>query len=107
MILWREKRAYFGVLTSVHKSKHGSGLFRIVLSDLAVVFVSAAQLSVSRAKGAVSWREAVDRILSQPPGSIVVPLTMFITCLATMFMTGSRAVILFLLALVVAFNLYF
>lgn len=105
MILWREKRAYLGVLTSTFINRNTAyfGTCSVVW-----LLLLSTQFRASLPDERLSWREAVDRSLTQPPAAIFVPLTMLITCLAAMFMTGSRAgVILSLLALVVAFNLYF
>jgi O-antigen ligase len=46
--------------------------------------------------------------MHEPPGASVLSFAMLLLCLAAMFMTGSRAgVVISLLALIVAFTLYF
>ena len=107
MILWREKRAYLGVLTSTFINRNTAAVYFGSCSVIWLLLLSARFRSFM-ADGAVGWREAADQFLSAPPRAIFVPLTMLVTCLCAMFMTGSRAgVILSLLALIVAFNLYF
>ena len=107
MILWREKRAYLGVLTSTFINRNTAAVYFGSCSVIWLLLLSS-RFDSFLAGGAVGWREAADRMLSRPLAAIFVPLTMLIVCLAAMFMTGSRAgVMLSLLALVVAFNLYF
>jgi O-antigen ligase len=56
----------------------------------------------------VSWKAVARPVLSQPPRKLVVRFAMLLLCLAAMFMTNSRAgVVLSLLALMLAFTLYF
>jgi hypothetical protein len=107
MILWQAKRAYQGVLTATFINRNTAAVYFGSCSVIWLLFLSAQFRSI-QSDGAVSWREAVDRFLSNPPTAMFVQLAMMFTCLTAMFMTGSQAgVILSLLALVVAFNLYF
>jgi O-antigen ligase len=56
----------------------------------------------------IRWREMLAEVLTVRPPRIVVAFAMLMLCVLTMFMTGSRAgVILSLLALVMAFVMFF
>lgn len=56
----------------------------------------------------IRWRAMLTEVITARPARIVVPFAMLMLCLLALFMTGSRAgVILSLLALVIAFVMFF
>jgi O-antigen ligase len=59
-------------------------------------------------RGPLDWRAMPARLFSDPPRKVVVAFAMLFVCLAAMFMTGSRGgVVISLLALLLAFTLFF
>jgi O-antigen ligase len=106
-ILWREKEAYLSVATSTFINRNTAATY---FGSCAVVWLMllAERIRQHLPRGAIAWRKVPGRLLIEPPGAMVTCFAMLLLCLAAMFMTGSRAgVLLSLLALIVAFTLYF
>lgn len=106
-ILWREKIAYQTVLTSTFINRNTAAPY---FGTCAVIWLLLLSDSIRQRlpAGPIAWRGLPKRLLTSPPRQVTLAFSMLFVCLAAMFMTGSRAgVVLSLLALVVAFTLYF
>jgi O-antigen ligase len=106
-ILWREKIAYQTVLTSTFINRNTAAPY---FGTCAVIWLLLLSRSIRRRlpPGPIAWRRLPKQIFSNPPRQVTLAFSMLFVCLAAMFMTGSRAgVVLSLLALMLAFTLYF
>jgi O-antigen ligase len=106
-ILWREKQAYLGVATATFINRNTAAVY---FGACAVIWLlllcERVRLHLPRAE--VEWREVRHRLFTATPRPIVLAFAMLFVCLAAMFMTLSRAgVVLSLLAMIVAFTVYF
>jgi O-antigen ligase len=106
-ILWREKEAYLGVLTSTFINRNTAAVYFGSCAVLWLLLLSH-QLRRRLPPGPIHWRSVPRRLLSEMPRPVVLSFTMLLLCLAAMLMTNSRAgVVLSLMALVVAFAVFF
>ncbi len=106
-ILWVNKEAYVGSLTSTFINRNTAGAY---FGSCAVVWLLIICELVRRQMppGALDWSTMPERTFSSPPRSLVISFTMFFLCLLALFMTGSRAAAaLSLAALLLAFILFF
>jgi O-antigen ligase len=106
-ILWREKHAYLGVLTSTFVNRNTAAVY---FGSCSVIWLSFTLQPVRTwmTRDGVSWRGVFKRFMADIPQDVVIPVLMLLICLTAMFMTGSRAgVILSLVAITLTFNLYF
>ena len=106
-ILWREKEAYLAVATSTFINRNTAAVYFGSCATVWLVLLSE-QVRRHLPAGEIAWRRVPSRLFHEPPGAIVLSFAMLLLCLAAMFMTGSRAgVVISLMALIVAFTLYF
>lgn len=106
-ILWREKQAYLAYVTGTFINRNTAAAY---FGSCAVVWslLLWERVRLEMPRGPLQWRTMPARLLSRTPTRIVVAFAMMFLCLAAMFMTGSRgAVVLSLLALIVAFTVFF
>jgi O-antigen ligase len=106
-ILWFEKKAYLESVTGTFINRNAAGAY---FGSCAVVWSLLLWQEVRRQmpSGKFVWRGVGARIFSVPSKKGVVRFGMLLLCLVAMFMTGSRAAtVLSLLALIVAFTVYF
>jgi O-antigen ligase len=106
-ILWREKTAYVSVLTATFVNRNTAAAY---FGACAVVWLLLLCENVRRRlpSGPIVWTAIPRRLFPETPRRLLVAFCMLFLCLAAMFMTGSRGgVVLSLLALVVAFALFF
>jgi len=106
-ILWREKEAYFGVLTSTFINRNTAAVYFGSCAVLWLLILSQ-RLRQRLPAGSIYWRKIPRWLLSEMPRAIVLPFLMLLICLAAMLMTNSRAgITLSLIALIVAFAGFF
>jgi len=106
-VLWREKIAYRGVLTSTFINRNTAAVY---FGSCAVLWLLLLSQNVRRhlPPGPIHWRSVPRRLLSEMPRAVGLAFTMLVLCLAAMLMTNSRAGIVFsLVALVFAFAAFF
>lgn len=106
-ILWREKEAYLESVTGTFINRNTAAAY---FGSCAVVWSLLLWERVRREmpRGPLDWRAMPARLFSDPPRKVVVAFAMLFVCLAAMFMTGSRGgVVISLLALLLAFTLFF
>jgi O-antigen ligase len=106
-ILWREKIAYREVLTSTFINRNTAAVY---FGSCAVLWLLILSQHLRRRlpSGPIHWRSVPRWLLSEMPRPIILSFTMLLVCVAAMLMTNSRAgVVLTLMALVVAFAVYF
>jgi O-antigen ligase len=105
MILWAEKTAYLGNLTSTFVNRNTAATY---FGSVAVVWfiLLLTKIRSRLPRGPIVWTMAPRRLLMDVQGleGIVVRLSVLMVCLAAMFMTTSRAgSLVSLLVLVLAF----
>jgi O-antigen ligase len=106
-VLWRDKPAYFGSVTGTFINRNTAAAYFGSCSVLCFLLLCQ-RLRRHLPSGPIEWRKLPGRVLADTPRDIVIRFAMFFLCLAAMFMTGSRAgVLVSLIALIVAFALYF
>jgi O-antigen ligase len=107
IILGLEKKAYVGSVTGTFINRNTAAAY---FGSCAVVWslLLFERLRREMAGRPLEWRALVDRFAVAAPKGLALKSAMLLLCLAAMFMTGSRAgVVLSLVAIVVAFGLYF
>jgi O-antigen ligase len=106
-ILWQAKAAYIGSLTSTFINRNTAACYFGSCSAVWLVLLMAA-IRRSLPRGPIKWREAPRRLLRKTRKDILLRLVMWFICLSAMFMTNSRAGVLFSLGImVVTFMAYF
>lgn len=106
-ILWREKVAYRGELTSTFINRNTAAVYFGSCAVLWLLFLSQ-QLRRRLPPGLIHWRNVPHWLLSDMPRPVVLSFIMLLLCLAAMLMTNSRAgIVLSLMALIVAFAGFF
>ncbi|HEX7563625.1 MAG TPA: O-antigen ligase family protein, partial [Bradyrhizobium sp.] len=106
-ILWREKIAYREVLTSTFINRNTAAVY---FGSCAVLWLLILSQHLRRRlpSGPIHWRSVPRWLLSEMPRPIILSFAMLLVCVAAMLMTNSRAgVVLSLMALVVAFAVFF
>lgn len=106
-ILWREKEAYFESVTGTFINRNTAAAY---FGSCAVVWSLLLWEGARREMrpGPLDWPAMAARLFSAPPIKVIVAFAMLLLCLAAMFMTGSRAGVMFsLVALIVAFMAFF
>ena len=106
-LLWREKIAYADVLTGTFINRNTAAVY---FGSCAVLWLLLLlkQIRHRLPSGPVYWRNVPPMFLSEASGSIILPFTMLLLCVAAMLMTNSRSgVVISLTALIIAFALYF
>lgn len=107
VILGLQKKAYLGSVTGTFINRNTAAAY---LGSCAVVWslLLYERIRHEMAGRPLDRRALVNALSVSAPKGVPLNLAMLLLCLAAMFMTGSRAgVVLSLLALVVAFSLYF
>jgi O-antigen ligase len=106
-ILWREKTAYLGVLTSTFINRNTAAVYFGSCSVLWLL-ISSQHLRRRLMPGPIRWQSVPGWLLSEAPRPLVVSFAMLLLCLAAMLMTNSRAgIVLSLIALIAAFAAFF
>ncbi len=106
-ILWREKSAYRGDLTSTFIGRNAAAVYFGSCAILWLLLLSQ-KIRQKLPAGPIDWRRVPRELLSEFSGPIILRFTLFILCLAAMLLTNSRAGIVFsLMTLVMAFGFYF
>jgi O-antigen ligase len=106
-ILWHDKQAYRTVLTGTFINRNTAAVY---FGMGAIVWLLLLCHALRRYVPDTPryWKTLAERLVSEGSRGINTPLLMLLTCLGAMFLTGSRAgVVLSLLALVIAFVLFF
>lgn len=106
-ILWREKQAYLDVLTATFINRNTAAVY---FGSCAIVWLLLLCERIHRQfpSGSIRWRRVLSWLFSNVPPAVVVAFSMLFICLAAMFMTGSRAGVVFsLIMLVIAFTMFF
>jgi O-antigen ligase len=106
-VLWREKVAHRDVLTSTFINRNTAAVYFGSCAILWLLLLSQ-HLRWRLPPGPIHWRSVPRQLLSEMPRPIALSFSMLIICIAAMMMTNSRAgVVLSLMALVVAFAVFF
>jgi hypothetical protein len=106
-VLWRDKTAYMSSVTSTFINRNTAAVYFGSCSVVCLTLLCG-RVRQLLPHESLAWREVPIRILLNIRGEILLLFAMLFVSLATMFMTGSRAgVLLSLMALVIAFTMYF
>lgn len=106
-ILWREKTAYIGSLTSTFINRNTAAAYFGSCSAVWFVLLMAAIRS-SLPRGAIIWKRVPHQLLSKTRKDVLIRFVMLFVCLSAMFMTGSRGgVLISLMVLILTFMIYF
>jgi O-antigen ligase len=106
-ILWREKTAYVGNLTSTFINRNTAAAYLGSCSAVWFVLLMAA-VRGSLPRGTIEWKELPSRLLAETRKDVLIRFGMLFVCLSAMFMTSSRGGVLVSLAvLILAFMIYF
>jgi O-antigen ligase len=107
MLLWREKQAYLTSVTGTFINRNTAAVY---FGTCAIIWLLLLAEGIRQRlpAGPIDWKALPRRLLSNPPRKIIVAFAALFVCLAAMFMTSSRAgVVLSLMALILAFTMYF
>ena len=106
-ILWREKTAYQGVLTSTFINRNTAAVYFGSCAILWLLLLSH-QFRRRLPPGPIHWKRELRWLLAKTPRPIALSFAMLLVCLAAMLMTNSRAgIVLSLIALIAAFVAFF
>lgn len=106
-ILWREKTAYVGSLTSTFINRNTAAAYLGSCSAVWFVLLMAA-IRQSLPRGKIEWRKVPRRLLAETRKDVLLRFVMLFVCLSAMFMTGSRGgVLVSLMVLILTFMIYF
>jgi hypothetical protein len=106
-ILWRDKTAYIGSLTSTFINRNTAAAYFGSCSLVWLVLLMAAVRS-RLPRGKVSWKRVPRNLLVHAGKDVLIRFAMMFVCLSAMFMTNSRGGVLISLAvLIVALLAYF
>jgi hypothetical protein len=106
-ILWREKTAYVGSLTSTFINRNTAAAYFGSCSAVWLVLLMAA-IRASLPRGAIEWKKVPHYLLVETRKDVLIRFVMLFVCLSAMFMTGSRGgVLVSLMVLIMAFMIYF
>ena len=106
-ILWREKTAYVGSLTSTFINRNTAAAYFGSCSAIWFVLLMAA-IRRSLPRGAIQWKRVPQNLLVETSKDVLIRFAMLFVCLSAMFMTNSRGgVLVSLMVLIVAFMIYF
>jgi O-antigen ligase len=106
-ILWREKTAYVGNLTSTFINRNTAAAYFGSCSAVWLVLLFAA-IRRSLPHGPVEWKKVPSHLLVNTRRSVLIRFVMLFVCMSAMFMTGSRAgVLVSLMILVLTFMIFF
>jgi O-antigen ligase len=106
-ILWREKTAYVGNLTSTFINRNTAAAYFGSCSAVWFVLLLAA-IRGSLPQGAVGWKKLPHYLLVETRKDVLVRFVMLFVCLSAMFMTSSRGGVLVSLGvLILTFIIYY
>jgi O-antigen ligase len=106
-ILWREKTAYLGNLTSTFINRNTAACYFGSCTVVWLILLMSA-IRGSLPRGPINWKKALGRLQRNTPARILLRLAMLFICLTAMFLTSSRGgTLVSLVALVLTFLLYF
>ncbi|MBR0703715.1 O-antigen ligase family protein [Bradyrhizobium diazoefficiens] len=106
-VLWREKTAYVGSLTSTFINRNTAATY-FGLCSVAWLCLLLESIRGHLLRGEIHWREIPSQLLSDTPRPLLLRFMMLLLCIAALFMTGSRGgVLISLLLLIVTFTIYF
>jgi O-antigen ligase len=106
-ILWREKTAYIGSLTSTFYNRNTAAAYFGSCSVLWFILLMAAIRGILP-RGKIEWKKAPDYLLAKTHKDVQIRFVMLFVCLSAMFMTGSRGGVLVSLGImIVSFMIYF
>jgi O-antigen ligase len=106
-ILWREKTAYVGSLTSTFINRNTAAAY---FGSCSAVWLTLLMAAIRRnlPRGAIQWRRVPHHLLAETRKDVLVRFVMLFVCLSAMFMTGSRGgVLVSLMVLILSFMIYF
>jgi O-antigen ligase len=106
-ILWREKTAYVGDLTSTFINRNTAAAYFGSCSCAWLVLLFAA-IRKNLPRGRIEWRSVPSHLLAEARTSLLVRFVMLLICLAAMLMTSSRGgVLVSLTVMILTFMIYF
>jgi O-antigen ligase len=106
-ILWREKTAYIGSLTSTFINRNTAAAYFGSCSAVWFVLLMAA-IRGSLPRGKIEWKRVPHHLLVETRKDVLIRFVMLFVCLSAMFMTGSRGgVLVSLMVLILTFMIYF
>ena len=106
-ILWREKTAYIGNLTSTFINRNTAACY---FGSCSVVWLVLLMNAVRRSQppGPIKWKKVPRNLLRKARKDVLVRFVMLFVCLSAMFMTSSRGGVLVSLGvMIVTFMIYF
>lgn len=106
-ILWREKTAYLGNLTSTFINRNTAAAY---FGSCAVVWLILLMSAIRRSspRGPIEWKKVPGRLVNKTRTRVLVRFVMLFVCLSAMFMTNSRGgTLVSLVILVLTFLIYF
>jgi O-antigen ligase len=107
MILWREKEAYIDSVTSTFVNRNTAAVY-FGSCAIAWLLLLCQRVRLNLGRSPISRRMMLDHLLYGTTKDMILRSVMLLVCLTAMFMTRSRAgVVLSLMALIVAFTVYF
>jgi O-antigen ligase len=107
VILWREKTAYVGNLTSTFINRNTAAAYFGSCSAVWFVLLLAA-IRESLPRGAIEWKRVPSDLLAETRNDVLVRFGMLFVCLTAIFMTSSRGGVLVSLAvMILTFVIYF
>jgi O-antigen ligase len=106
-ILWREKTAYVGSLTSTFINRNTAAAYLGSCSAVWFVLLMGA-IRGSLPRGKIEWKRVPHHLLAETRKDVLIRFVMLFVCLSAMFMTGSRGgVLVSLMVLILTFMIYF
>jgi O-antigen ligase len=106
-ILWREKTAYVGSLTSTFINRNTAAAYFGSCSVVWLVLLMAA-VRGSLPRGAIEWKRVPHYLLIETRKDVLIRFVTLFVCLSAMFMTGSRGgALASLTVLILSFMIYF
>ena len=106
-ILWREKTAYIGNLTSTFINRNTAAAYFGSCSAAWLTLLMAA-IRRNLPQGAIRWSRVPHHLLVETDRDVLIRFVMLFVCLSAMFMTSSRGgVLVSLMVLILTFVIYF
>jgi O-antigen ligase len=106
-ILWREKTAYIGSLTSTFINRNTAAAYFGSCSAVWFVLLMTA-IRASLPAGPIQWKKVPHYLLVETRKDLLIRFVMLFVCLSAMFMTSSRGgVLVSLMVLILTFMIYF
>jgi O-antigen ligase len=106
-ILWREKTAYIGSLTSTFINRNTAAAYFGSCSAVWLVSLMAAVRN-NLPRGKIEWKKVPHHLLAETHKDVLIRFVMLFICLSAMFMTSSRGgVLVSLMVLILTFLIYF